>query len=164
MGSLRDPLLRFAYRVGYWVLRIEGVVLRRPGRGVKCLLTRDGEIVLVRHTYGPRGLWYVPGGRLRRREPVEEAATREMREELGLEGLRWRVLASLQLVVDGRRVRMECVGAEVGEQPLHRDPAEIAEVRYFPVDELPERLRGEELQVLGLLSLPFSPPSGETSP
>jgi NAD+ diphosphatase len=161
--TLRDPLLRFAYRVGYWVLRAESLVLRRPGRGVKCLLTRDGEVLLVRHTYGPREVWHVPGGRSRRGEPGDAAAAREMHEELGLEGLTWRALATIELRLEGRRVTVECLHADVGERPLRLDAAEIAAARYFPAGELPERLGAEEMHVLRVLSLPFSGPSGETS-
>jgi ADP-ribose pyrophosphatase YjhB (NUDIX family) len=155
--------MRIAFRVGYWLLRVEAPLLRRPGHGVKCLLTRDGEVLLVRHTYGPRRVWRVPGGRSRRGEEGSAAAAREMHEELGLEDLAWRELATLELRLDGRRVTVECLHADVGQRPLRLDAAEIAEARYFPVGELPERLGAEEMRVLGMLSLPFSAASGETS-
>jgi hypothetical protein len=49
---VRDPLLRLAYRLGYHLLRVWWLVSRQTKRGVKCVLARDGEILLVRHTYG----------------------------------------------------------------------------------------------------------------
>jgi ADP-ribose pyrophosphatase YjhB (NUDIX family) len=124
--ALRDPLLRLAFRVGYWVLLAYGVVLRRPGRGVKCLLVRDGEVLLVRHTYGPRRVWHVPGGGSRRGEDGPAAADREMSEELGLGGLNWQLVATLELNLQGRVVTVQCLTAPIGERTPRRDPAEIA--------------------------------------
>lgn len=163
MRALRDPLLRLAYRIGYRVLLVYGVVLRRPGRGVKCLIVRDGEVLLVRHTYGRRRVWRVPGGRSRRGESAVATAEREMNEELALSGLDWRLLATLELHLDGRAVSVQCLSAAAGDRVPDRDRAEIAEARFFAVAELPERLGAEEVRVLELLSLPFSGASRETS-
>ena len=160
---LRDPLMRLAYRVGYWGLRAEALVLRRSGRGVKCLLSSDGEILLVRHTYGERG-WRVPGGRRRRGEAAMAAAAREMREELDLRDATWRDLSTLALRLDGREVDVACLHADVGDRQLWFDGGEIADARFFAAEELPERLGEGEMQVLHLLALPFSAPSGKTSP
>ena len=163
MRRLRDPLLRWALRTGYWVLRAYGLVVRSRGRGVKCLITRDAEVLLVRHTYGPRRIWHVPGGRRRRGEAGAVTAAREMREELGLEGLDWQPLATLELRLEGRRVTVECLHAQTGDRPLRPDPAEISEARFFAAEHLPAGLGPEEARVLGVLALPFSGASGETA-
>ena len=159
---VRDPIMRLAYRVGYWGLRAEALALRRPGRGVKCLLSRDGEILLVKHTYGERHAWRVPGGRRRPGEHPVDAAAREMREELSLEGASWRELSTLALRLDGRNVSVACLHADVGDRQLCFDAGEIADARFFAAERLPESLGDGELRVLGLLALPFSAPSGET--
>ena len=159
---VRDPVMRLAYRAGYLGLRAEALLVRRSGRGVKCVLSRDGEILLVRHTYGERHSWRVPGGRRRRGEDPVAAGAREMREELGLDGASWRELATLALRLDGRNVNVACLHAEVGDRQLWFDGGEIADARFFGAEQLPERLGEGELRVLRLLSLPFSAPSGET--
>ena len=43
------------------------------------------RVLFVRHTYGDRTPWEMPGGGLRRGEAPEAAVRREMREELGIE-------------------------------------------------------------------------------
>ena len=79
-------MLRLVYRGGYWAMRGWSAVLHPRRRGVKCVL-RDGagRIVWVRHTYGDRGAWELPGGAARRSESPVEAARREAREELGVD-------------------------------------------------------------------------------
>ena len=56
------PLVRVGYRVAYRVAQVAWYVVRPDVHGVKGIL-RDGDRVPpVRHTYGDRGRWDVPGG------------------------------------------------------------------------------------------------------
>ena len=87
MRSLRVVLLRRLYRVAWRGVQLRALVWRRRGDGVKCVLTHGGEVLLVRHTYGRRDTWYLPGGAVRRDEPPPRAGAREMEEELGLREL-----------------------------------------------------------------------------
>lgn len=150
MQAARDLALRQIYRVGYRVLRVYALLVRRRARGVKCLLTHDGEVLLVRHTYGPRRIWHLPGGGVRRAESMLAAASREMEEELGLSGLTWQDLGSVELRLDGRRVAIGCVRAEVADGVIHRDRAEIADARWFDPGDLPAPLSREVQRILAL--------------
>jgi 8-oxo-dGTP pyrophosphatase MutT (NUDIX family) len=134
---LRDPLLRLAYRAGFRVMRVWWLVVRPTVRGVKCVLTRDGEILLVRHTYGDRRLWELPGGGLKRREQPVEGARREIHEELGIEVDDWRSLGDLFERIDHKRDRMFCFSSEIGDREIDLDLAEIGEAAWFPDDALP---------------------------
>ena len=49
--------------------------------GVRVLLVRDGEVLLVKHVY--QGGWFLPGGGVKKGETLEEGARREAREEVG---------------------------------------------------------------------------------
>jgi 8-oxo-dGTP pyrophosphatase MutT (NUDIX family) len=135
---LRDPLLRLAFRVGFQILRLWWFVARPQLRGVKCVLTRGDRIVLVRHTYGPRERWELPGGGMKRREEPAAAATREVREELGIEVDDWTALGDLFERIDHKRDRLWCFACELGaSETIGIDPAEIAEAEWFPRAELP---------------------------
>lgn len=139
MRRLRDPLLRLGFRVGYRVLRVWWLVRRPTSRGVKCVLACGDEILLVRHTYGPRGRWDLPGGGVKRREEPPAAARREVREELGIDLPTLEPLGELFTRIDSKRNRLWCYAAEVDSPgELERDAAEIAECRWFPRDELPD--------------------------
>jgi NAD+ diphosphatase len=147
----RVAALRLLYRVAFRLAQLRAIVLPGRGRGVKCLLTHGDEVLLVRHTYGPRGLWQLPGGGAHRGEPPAHAATREMREELGLGEQEWRELVTIDLRLEHMPVHLTCLHAELPEPALRPDPVEIAQAQWFAMDELPERLGSEVERMLDLL-------------
>ena len=139
MASIRDPLLRLVYRVGYRVLQVWWLIARPKKHGVKCVLVRDDEVLLIRHTYGGRRAeWDLPGGGVKHREEPRQAARREVREELGVDLSRWRFLGELFERIDRKRDRLWCFSCEFDGQSVELDRAEIAEARWFPLEGLPE--------------------------
>ncbi|MDQ6803531.1 MAG: NUDIX domain-containing protein [Actinomycetota bacterium] len=105
---------------------------------MKCAITRGDEVLLVRHTYGDRRAWDMPGGAIKRREGPLDAARRETREELGLEIADWTALGDFFSRYERRDDTMFCFHAVVdGANPV-ADRVEIAEVRWFPTKALPE--------------------------
>ncbi len=139
MSGLRDPLLRLAYRVGYRVLRVWWAIARPEKHGVKCVLTRGDEILLIRHTYGgSKRRWELPGGGVKRREEPVAAARRETREELGIDVDDWTPLGDLFERIDHRHDRLWCFTSEIGDRPIELDRAEIADADWFRRDGLPE--------------------------
>ncbi|HEU4571405.1 MAG TPA: hypothetical protein VFR93_01865, partial [Candidatus Limnocylindrales bacterium] len=56
-------LLRLGYRVAYRALNAYAFFRRPQVRGVMCVVSDGrGRILLVRHTYGDRRAWELPGG------------------------------------------------------------------------------------------------------
>jgi 8-oxo-dGTP pyrophosphatase MutT (NUDIX family) len=142
--TLPVPLKRLGYRSAYAVLRVYWWLFRPRSSGVKCVLTHRDSVLLVRHTYGPRG-WELPGGSRKRNEAAELTATREMQEELGLSVDSWRALGQLEVVVDHHRDALYCFQAEVtspegGSPELVLDGGEIAAAEWFSKSELPHPL------------------------
>ncbi len=57
----------------------------RPILGVGGLLFQDGRVLLVKRAAPPaKGLWSIPGGKLRVGEALADGVAREVREETGL--------------------------------------------------------------------------------
>jgi 8-oxo-dGTP pyrophosphatase MutT (NUDIX family) len=126
------PLLRAGYRVAWLGITAWALVDSPRLRGVKCVL-RDGEgrVLFVRHTYGDRRLWELPGGGAHRGETHAQTARREAREELGVDTDAWTDLGTVRT---GRfRARVELAVLEApwpaGAQ-LRLDPVEIAEAAW----------------------------------
>ena len=58
----------------------------RPVVGVGAVILKDGKLLLVRRGHDPgKGLWAVPGGKVRGGERLADAVAREVHEETGLD-------------------------------------------------------------------------------
>lgn len=129
MKALLAPL----YRLQRLVWR----VVRPRTRGVKVMVFNDaGELLLVRHSYGNRALFMLPGGGIRPFEQPAVAAVREIREELGcpLEGL---ALVSIHSATsEGKRDTVHLYRARATGE-IRIDCVEIEEALYVGLDALP---------------------------
>ena len=129
-----------ALRLAHLGLRAWWALARPHTRGVKVVLRRDdGAVLFVRHTYGDRAVWELPGGGLRRREAPQDGAAREAREELGLD-LACRGLALVETGGDGKTTTIHVFTAALpagGE--VEPDGGELAEVRWAPPSAPPAR-------------------------
>jgi 8-oxo-dGTP pyrophosphatase MutT (NUDIX family) len=144
-------LRRLGYRGAWWGLRAWWLVRRPHTAGVK-LVARDSERVLfVRHAYGDRRGWELPGGGVRRREAPADAARREAREELGVDSPGWRPLTVLEIRGMGKRTTLHVFEAPVAGATVHLQLAELAEGRWAPLDEPPEPLGRDAVALLEAL-------------
>jgi 8-oxo-dGTP diphosphatase len=141
-------LRRQAYRWAHRVLRVWWFVRRPRTAGVKCLL-RDGERVLfVRHAYGHRGHWELPGGGMRRGESPAAAARREMHEELGVDLDAWAEVAVLETAGYHKRTRLHCFEAPLGTATVRLDHGELEEARWAPAHAPPVPLGDDAAAIL----------------
>ena len=115
---------------------------------MKCIVRDGAQALFVRHTYGRRSEWELPGGTLGRREAPEAAVRREMREELGVELRDLREVVRVEVAGMHKRTLLHCFEAAVaGGSPVRLAEAEIAEARWAPLDAPPQPL-GEHAETL----------------
>jgi ADP-ribose pyrophosphatase YjhB (NUDIX family) len=136
---VRLRLIRLGYRVAWRLLWLTAPLHRGRGRGVKALLSSDGKVLLVLHTYGPPQ-WELPGGGVHRHETPRDGIRRELREELALEA------PDLTLIATGcgsgrqpKRI-ISVFTAEVDAAAVEPDHREIDRAEWHDPDALPHAL------------------------
>jgi ADP-ribose pyrophosphatase YjhB (NUDIX family) len=138
-ARLPVPARRRVFRVGYFALQGWWLLRRSHTSGVKVVLRRGDDVLLVRHTYGRRSEWDLPGGFINNGEAPQDAVLRELSEEVGLRAQRPIALGAILLRSSGRRDTVHCFAADAedGGASLAVDAGEIAQARWFAHDALP---------------------------
>lgn len=150
--SVPVTLRRAVLRAGYRVLSVWWFVCRPTTHGVKLVLWSGDRVLFVRHTYGDRSIWELPGGGRKRGESSADAARREAREELGLDLGTW---AALGEIISRHRATavLACFAARYDGTGLTLSPGELAEGRWCPPADPPHPLGPHAEAVLALPQL-----------
>jgi 8-oxo-dGTP pyrophosphatase MutT (NUDIX family) len=145
---------RAAYRLAFRALWLAAFLRRPRGQGAKALLVCGGEVLLVRHSYGPEQ-WELPGGRARRRETPLAALRRELREELGVTIEQAQRVATQPGPGRHHLRRTHIYRVDLPARTLVVDPVEIVQARWCDPATPPAPLGwgvGEALSGLSLRS------------
>lgn len=121
------------------LFRIYWKFFRPRTNGVKVAIRHpDGQLLLIRHTYGST-TWNLPGGGFKpRKETPEEAATREIHEELQISIRGTRELFVYESRAEGKKDRVVCLEAYADTPPS--TSAEIQERYFFDTTGLPDNI------------------------
>ena len=102
--------------------------------GVRVMLIKDNQVLLIRHTYIEG--WFMPGGGVKRGETLEQAARREVQEEAGAELQALTLLGAYSNLVNWKNDHNIVFFSDQFTVNGKHDK-EIAEARFFPLDSLP---------------------------
>ena len=134
-AALHRALLPLAHRLRHAWRRWRKV----PIAGVSVVITNlTGDVLLLKHSYGP-DVWSLPGGGLGRGEDPLAAARREVREELGITLARIEPIGTLEEVLSGSPHTAHLFAGVCDARP-QPDRREVIEARFFPSHSLPEPL------------------------
>ncbi len=137
MHQIIDGALALIYRLAHAVRGVFWHIARPSLLGVRALVVRNNQVLLVRHRGGATP-WGLPGGAVDLHERLEEAARREIYEESGVSAGFQRVLG----VYDAFHftyVNYIVVFVFMAQsEPVSLRSIEIAEARFFPFDDLPD--------------------------
>ena len=118
--------------------------------GSRCLVRRDGEVLLVRHV--GQDVWYLPGGGVRGGESFRDAARRELAEECGIVARDLRLFGLYFSRFEGKNDHVAVFVAEVGDDVTLVKGLEIDEAAFFPLVDLPTKVsRGTRARINELL-------------
>ena len=98
------------------------------------LIIHKGQVLFVRSNT-TREQWAFPGGKQEKKETPQQAVSREIREELGIDIEIKGELGSFVYNSGNRKFEIKCFVAEPRSFNLKVDPAEIIEVKWCALKE-----------------------------
>ena len=122
------------FRLLYISFKIYCFIFRPVRMGVRVVMIQNDKVWLVRHTYLPG--WFLPGGGLKRKETLEQAARREAFEETGAELREITLIGAYSNFKEWKTdhtIVFLCKDFNING----KTDGEIAEVRAFPLNTLP---------------------------
>ena len=146
-----DGLLRIALTAAHKLLKAAWFVQRPRTLGAHALaLTPERKVILVKLRYATG--WRIPGGGRGSDESAEEAALRELREEIGMTAHgRVRLGCELEEAVDFKRDLAALLIVEDVRYRPRRWSWEVEKVGEFPLDALPADSAEPTLRWVALL-------------
>jgi 2-dehydropantoate 2-reductase len=117
------------------------------------ILKNQNEILLIKRSTPPfAGYWALPGGRSEPNEAVEQTVIREVKEETGLKVSIIRKIGEYH--EQGTQMGQEydyypaCFLVKDDSGKINKQESEIAEIKFFNINELPEVLAFEHAQMI----------------
>jgi len=124
-------------RILYWLRKIYQFIARPINLGVRVMLIQDGKVLLVKHVY--QDGWFMPGGGMKRKETLEQSARRECYEEVGVEMRNIELFGIFSNFAEWKSDHITLFLSEDFTMTDKKD-SEIAEKKFFPLDDLPTSL------------------------
>jgi 8-oxo-dGTP diphosphatase len=129
-----------------------------PKAGIGVLILRDGLVLLGKRHDDPikasselqgQGTWTMPGGKLDFGETLGVAVRREVFEETGIELRSFKVVSVTDdMKADKHFVTVGFFSDDFAGEPEVKEPDEIVEWRWFPLDQLPEPMYPSSVKLL----------------
>ena len=143
---MRQRIKKLVLKLGYWTYRkVRCPILWYQKKynikthGVRVILIHDNSVVLVRHWYN--SLWVFPGGGINKYETPEDAAIRELKEEVGIENIQLEyLLGTYSNNREGKSDTVYCFVAFI-KSPISKNNKfniEISDIQTFDFDKLPD--------------------------
>ena len=117
------------------------VFWNNPKPVVSTLIEKGGEVLMLKRANEPfKGYWVLPGGFVDYDEEPDEAAIREVKEEIGVKVQIESVISAYRIGNDPRGVHIDIVYVGRAEGTPKLDAKDFTEYRYFPPDKLPDKI------------------------
>jgi len=127
------------------------------GVGCGAAILRENHLLLVKRRKAPEaGFWSLPGGKVDFLERAEDAAIREIAEEIGVQIALGPLLCLIQMIgVDGQHWVSPVYGASIAAgEPVNREPDKIEAIGWFALDDPPAPLAQAAREAIAHLRAP----------
>ena len=108
------------------------------------IFNERGEVLLVRHNYGPLN-WELPGGGAEASETIIETVLRETREETGLEVTAQRI-CGIYYIAEDDSLHFVFLCHRTSDMAPVAQASEISECAYWPLEALPRPISNWTIQ------------------
>jgi 8-oxo-dGTP diphosphatase len=136
-GAGMQTLRRLLYKLAHRFRKIYWRIAKPKTFGVKVLISCGDQLLFVKHSYEGDSSWTLPGGGFKpQREKIEDAASREVREELNLSLDRLIVLGSYLSTAEYKRDTVYCLLGQTGSKAIRISP-EIAKFEWLTKETIP---------------------------
>jgi 8-oxo-dGTP diphosphatase len=126
--------------------------------GIGIMILKDGKVLLGKRNDDPikasselhgESCWTFPGGKIHFGEKIQEAALREVGEEIGIIPKELKVVSvTNEIRNDAHFVTIGFLCEEFEGEPNVMESEEITEWRWFPIDNLPNPIFPPSLKLL----------------
>jgi 8-oxo-dGTP diphosphatase len=126
--------------------------------GIGIMILKDGKVLLGKRNDDPikasselhgESCWTFPGGKIHFGEKIQEAALREVGEEIGIVPKELKVVSvTNEIRNDAHFVTIGFLCEEFEGEPNVMESEEITEWRWFPIDNLPNPIFPPSLKLL----------------
>lgn len=136
--NTREWFIQLLTSLALTLLRTYWYLARPNTYGVKVVLIRGDQLLLVQHSYGS-GQWTFPGGSREKDETCKEAAKREIKEELDID-LELSEISECGSFVSTREYKRDHVTVCTArtDQEATPDPFEIKKATWFSKADIPQ--------------------------
>ena len=122
-------------RLLYQGSRFLSILFKPVTNGVRILLVRENQILLVKHIYEDK--WYIPGGLVEKGERLDEAVRREAMEEVGATLIDLRLFGAYSNFMESQSDHIAVFISQNFNLNGESDH-EIEKMAFFPLNDLPE--------------------------
>jgi len=130
---------KYLYKFAIYPIKFYWFIFRPSGFGVKCVIYKGSEVLMIKNTYG-RGWWTFPGGGIKKGESEENAARREVSEEVGLELKNLKLVGKFLSTLEYKKDNITVFSAEPETLTINLQEAEIQEAKWFSMNALPAQM------------------------
>jgi 8-oxo-dGTP pyrophosphatase MutT (NUDIX family) len=121
-------------KIAHQALRLIWRITKPVTQGARVMIIQEGKVLLVKHAY--QNQYFLPGGRVKKGETFEQAARRELVEEVGMEVTALQLFGEYNNFYEYKKDTIVVFLAEVGRTVWVHD-IEIESFGFFRLDELP---------------------------
>lgn len=146
------------YRIFSRLKKLYWFIFKPKTNGVKVIIEYGEEILMIKNTYG-KDVWTFPGGAVERNEKPEDAAIREVQEEIGISITQLKTIGNLLNTREYKRDTVFCYIALVKNKTVNFNTSEIKETKWFNKNQLPVDTSLISKEIISLWRTNNLPPS-----